>query len=78
MDSLTNTGNDPKVYYILLSDHVVKNYWWNHKQYRPRSDCFKAQKVPNEIVKFFNSVDPDEVAHHEPPHLNLHCFLFNL
>ena len=25
------------------------------------------------IAKFANSVDLDEVAHHEPPHLDLHC-----
>ena len=25
------------------------------------------------IVEFANSVDPDEVAHHEPPHLDLCC-----
>ena len=25
---------------------------------------------------FANSVDPDEVAHHEPLHLDLHCLLF--
>ena len=25
------------------------------------------------IVEFANSVDPDEVAHNEPPHLDLHC-----
>ena len=25
------------------------------------------------IVEFANSVDPDEVAHDEPPHLYLHC-----
>ena len=24
-------------------------------------------------VKFTNSIDPDEVAHNEPPHLDLHC-----
>ena len=24
------------------------------------------------IFKFANSVDPDEVAHNEPPHLDLH------
>ena len=27
------------------------------------------------IVEFANSVDSAEVAHHEPPHLELHCFL---
>ena len=26
------------------------------------------------IADFANSVDLDEVAHHEPPHLDLHCF----
>ena len=25
------------------------------------------------VVEFANSIDPDEVAHDEPPHLNLHC-----
>ena len=25
------------------------------------------------IAEFANSVDLDEVAHHEPPHLDLHC-----
>ena len=25
------------------------------------------------IAKFVNSVDLDEVAHHEPPHLDLYC-----
>ena len=24
-------------------------------------------------AEFKNSVDPDEVAHDEPPHLDLHC-----
>ena len=26
------------------------------------------------IAQFANSVDLDEVAHNEPPHLDLHCF----
>ena len=31
-------------------------------------------KVPEtEIAEFANSVDLVEVAHHEPPHLDLHC-----
>ena len=25
------------------------------------------------ILEFANSIDPDEVAHDEPPHLDLHC-----
>ena len=27
----------------------------------------------DEIAEFANSVDLDEVAHNEPPHLDLHC-----
>ena len=27
-------------------------------------------------VTFANSADPDEVAHNEPSHLDLHCLLF--
>ena len=25
------------------------------------------------VIEFANSIDPDEVAHHEPPHLDLLC-----
>ena len=43
---------------------------------------FSAQltfKVPNkEIIKSANSVDSDEVAHNEPPHLGLHYLPSNL
>ena len=35
----------------------------------------KTPEVPEtKIVEFANSVDPDEVAHNEPPHLDLYCF----
>ena len=35
---------------------------------------FTLLKTPKtKTVKFENRVDPDEVAHHEPPHLDLHC-----
>ena len=30
------------------------------------------------INKFASSRDPDEVAHHEPPHLDLYCLLSSL
>ena len=29
----------------------------------------------NTVIEFENSIDPDEVDHHEPPHLDLHCLL---
>ena len=30
------------------------------------------------MAEFVNSIDLDEVAHNEPPHLDLHCLLFSL
>ena len=36
----------------------------------------KASEI--KIIEFANSVDPDEVAHNEPPHLDLHCLPSNL
>ena len=30
------------------------------------------------ILEFANSVDPDEVAHSEPPHMDLHCLPYSL
>ena len=30
------------------------------------------------IVEFANSVYPDEVAHYEPPHLDIHCLQIQL
>ena len=36
-------------------------------------------KVPEtKIAEFANSIDLDEVAHNEPPHLDLHCLLSGL
>ena len=36
-------------------------------------------KVPEmKIAEFANSVDLDEVAHDEPPHLDLHCLPSNI
>ena len=30
------------------------------------------------MVKFSNSVNPDEVAHHEPPHEDPNCLPYSL
>ena len=35
------------------------------------------QATEMETVKFANSLDPNEVAHDEPPHLDLHCLPAN-
>ena len=34
--------------------------------------------IVTKIAKSSNSIDPVEVAHDEPPHLNLHCLPFSL
>ena len=34
---------------------------------------FKGKALEMKIDKFANNVDPDKVAHNEPPHLDLHC-----
>ena len=41
--------------------------WQKGIVYKP----LKCQK--QKIAEFANIVDPDEVAHNEPPHLGLHC-----
>ena len=41
--------------------------------------CLALLKSPKwKIVEFENSVDPDEVAHYEPPHQDLHCLSCSL
>ena len=42
------------------------------KFYKVMSQNFKAPKMKIHVVDFANSVDSDEVAHNEPPHLDLH------
>ena len=37
------------------------------------SSVFNPFSFRDEIGEFANSVDLDEVAHDEPPHLDLHC-----
>ena len=35
----------------------------------------KEPKLKTHVVELANSVDPDEAAHDELPHLDIHCFL---
>ena len=35
-------------------------------------------KYQTQIAEFANSIDLDEVAYNEPPHLDLHCLPSNL
>ena len=39
---------------------------------------FNTSSTSVETAAFTNRVDPDEVAHHEPPHQDLHYLLFSL
>ena len=35
--------------------------------------CINSSRISEKIAEFTTSVDLDEVAHNEPPHLHLHC-----
>ena len=35
--------------------------------------ALRVKESKMRTVEFANSIDPDEVAHYEPPHLDLHC-----
>ena len=41
------------------------------------SKCYHLKDL-NIMVEFAKVVGSDEVAHNEPPHLNLHCFPYSL
>ena len=56
---------------VILDSNIISNYVKNTVI---RFSCIVIfQTLEMKIDKFANSVDPDEVAHHEPPHLDLHC-----
>ena len=40
-----------------------------HMYSKKKKSCTPQMK----IVEFANRADPDEVAHHDPPHPDLHC-----
>ena len=61
-----------------MKEEVLQPFICPILKHRPISDMLNcilnlALKAPKlKIVKFSNSVDLDEVAHNEPPHLALH------
>ena len=68
-------------YLILFSCHFYYlNLIWPKAAYSVSRTCgVLTLKVPEtKIAEFANSVDLDEVAHDEPPHLDLHCLPSNL
>ena len=46
-----------------------------HSKYE---SCLTLQLLVKKIAEFANSIDLDEMAHHEPSHQNLHCLLSSL
>ena len=67
---------------------LIKDFQTQFQLFQPHSlslfdySCFhnsfymletKIDKFANNILVSANNVDPDEVAHDEPPHLDLHC-----
>ena len=52
----------------------VKRYFLNFiKAYALNRGLLTLSLPETKIAEFANSVDLDEVAHGEPPHLELHC-----
>ena len=41
-------------------------------------DCLTLSVPETKIGEFANSLNLDEVAHYEPPHLDLHCLSSSL
>ena len=59
---------DCKTTTMLLGSYVCKAFQL----------CINSLSSREKIAEFANRVDLDEVAHEEPPHLDLHCLSSNL
>ena len=46
---------------------------WSQNLILHKSISLSVSKM--KVTEFATTVDPDEVAHNEPPHLDLHCLL---
>ena len=49
----------------------MSNLYFFIKEHALRYQCLRHQE--STVTDYANSVDPDEVAQNEPPHLYLHC-----
>ena len=54
------------------------SYWFLHAVLHIINSCLRLKGLEMKIVEFANSVDPSEMAHNEPPQLNLLCMPFSL
>ena len=54
---------------FILSDMLCNGLWNLYSNIEHETQTLPVTK----IAEFSNSVDLDEVAHHEPPHQDLHC-----
>ena len=50
-----------------------KSFSCTPKVFTCKQCIFNTSSTKSDIAEFANSVDPDEVAHHEPPHVDLYC-----
>ena len=59
------------MYFIYVCIYICHE---NFEQiFNPSSVINEMTDRQTERVKFPNNTDPDEVAHYEPSHLDLHC-----
>ena len=66
----------------LLSGHIKYSMIYRLPGFCFQNTCniavlvyfVNSLRTEMKIAEFPNSVDLDEVAHDEPPHLDLHCF----
>ena len=59
-------------HYKSLIIHLCMGDYWD-PNFFSNGEILKMLEM--KISEFANSIDPDEVAHYEPPHLDLHCLL---
>ena len=52
--------------------------WYLQTQQHFICDALTLKVPDTKLAEFADSVDLDEVAHHEPPHIDLHCLLSSL
>ena len=58
---------------LSLGDSPIWTEILSPRAVKPKTTNQPTFRYETKIAEFANGVDLDEVAHHEPPHLDLHC-----
>ena len=58
---------------FLLFTSLRVHLFLTQRGMKGKTSQFNTKSTRSKKVELANSVDPDEVAHIEPPQLNLHC-----